>query len=81
MSESEITDGGPCSSSSSINTSSSDRETTPRKKPRYSCTFHPESNTFDWARVSRKGPTYAFCSICKRDITVAYGGAERFKEA
>ena len=73
-----MTDDVPRSSSSSSggpSTSGSDREGEPiRKKPRYTCTFHPESNTYDWARVSRKGPSYAFCSLCKRDISVAYGG-------
>ena len=46
------------------------------KKPRYACTFHPNSNTFSWAKVSRKGPSYAFCTICSRDISVAYGGTK-----
>lgn len=59
--EREVTgdDLGPRSSSSSsggTSTSGSDRDVEPvRKKPRYTCTFHPESsNTYDWARVSRK---------------------------
>ena len=78
MSEHDVTDDAlaPRSSSSSsgrASTSSGEGESVP-KKPRYMCTFHPESNTYDWARVSRKGPSYAFCSFCKRDISVAYGG-------
>ena len=46
----------------------------------YTRTFHPESNTYDWARVSRKGPSYAFCSLCKRDISVAYGGQKDLRK-
>ena len=61
------------SSSGRASTSSGEGESVP-KKPRYMCAFHPESNTYDWARVSQKGPSYAFCSFCKRDISVAYGG-------
>ena len=53
---------------------SSDTSRPCAKRPRYACTFHPESNTFPWAKVSRKGPSYAFCKICSRDISVAYGG-------
>ena len=32
------------------------------------CTFNPP-----WAR---KGPTFAYCSVCSRDISVAYGGTK-----
>ena len=42
-------------------------------EPRYSCVFHPESNKFTWAISSRKGPSYARCTVCNRDVSVAYG--------
>ena len=44
------------------------------KKPRYACRFHPDSNQFTWAKVSRKGPSFAYCTTCSRNISVAYGG-------
>ena len=44
------------------------------KKPRYACRFHPNSNQFTWAKVSRKGPSFAYCTTCSRNISVAYGG-------
>ena len=46
------------------------------KKTRYACTFNPESSKYAWARVSRKGPSFAFCTVCSRDISVAYGGTK-----
>ena len=46
------------------------------KEARYECTFQPDSNKFAWARVSRKGPSFAFCTICSRDVSVAYGGTK-----
>ena len=52
----------------------------PKKKPRYSCTFHPDSNKFTWAIVSRKGPTYARCTVCNRDVSVAYGGTKDLRK-
>lgn len=43
------------------------------KKPRYSCSFQ-SSSKFPWAIPSHKGASYALCKICKRHISVAYGG-------
>ena len=81
MSEKSDAPRSSSSSSGGASTSSSDRDGEfVRKKPRYSCTFHPESNTYDWARVSQKGPSYAFCSLCKRDISVAYGGQKDLRK-
>ena len=79
---SELSDGTECegtaSSSGAVATCSSSQpsEDGPRKRQRYSCTFHPESSHFAWAVVSRKGPTYARCTVCNRDISVAYGGTK-----
>ena len=56
--------------------SEASNETLSMKKPRYACTFHPESNKYAWAKVSRKGPSFAFCTVCLRDISVAYGGTK-----
>ena len=50
------------------------------EKPKYSCTFHPESNKFTWAIVSRKGPSYARCTVCNRDVSVAYGGTKDLRK-
>ena len=47
------------------------------KKPRYSGVFHPE--TVSWAKVSAKGPSYAHCTVCNRDVNVAYGGSKDLK--
>ena len=73
---------GTASSSGVLATCSSPqlREDGPKKRQRYSCTFHPESNQFAWAVVSRKGPTYARCMVCNRDISVAYGGTKDLKK-
>ena len=65
-------------SSSSEDETSEDDEVT-RKRARYSCTFRPESNSFKWAKSSRKGPSFAFCTVCSRDISVAYGGKKDLK--
>ena len=45
-----------------------------RNQGTYACIFHPDSKQFTWAKVSRKGPTFAYCTICSRNISVAYGG-------
>ena len=49
------------------------------KKAKYACSFHPESNKFRWAKVSKKGPSFALCTICSRDVSVAYGGIKDLK--
>ena len=46
------------------------------KKARYAYTFHPESSKFAWAKVSRKGLSFAFCTVYSRDISVSYGGTK-----
>ena len=51
-----------------------------KKKARYACTFYPGSNKFCWAVKSKKGPTFAFCKLCHRDISVAYGGSKDLKK-
>ena len=45
------------------------------KRARYACTFHPDAR-FPWAKVSKKGPIFAYCTLCSRDIRVAYGGTK-----
>ena len=51
-----------------------------KKRARYACTFHPETNTFKWAKVSKKGPSFAFCNLCSRNISVAYGGSKDLRK-
>ena len=69
------------SSSSAVTTGSSAQFSEElKKRPRYSCTFHPESNKFTRATVSRKGPTYARCTVCNRDVSVAYGGTKDLRK-
>ena len=46
------------------------------KRARYACTFTLDSTRFPWAKVSRKGPSFAYCCVCSRDISVAYGGTK-----
>lgn len=46
------------------------------KKSKYACSFRPGSNSYPWATVSRKGPSYALCRVCSHDISVAYGGTK-----
>lgn len=52
MSEDDGTDGESTSSST-------EGESAP-KRFRYACTFRPNSNTFTWAKVSMKGPSFAY---------------------
>ena len=52
----------------------------PKKRPRYSCTFHSESNKFTWAIAARKGPAYARCTVCNRNVSVAYGGTKDLRK-
>ena len=59
--------------------SSTDGESPP-KRPKYACTFRPGNNSFPWAKVSRKGPSYALCTVCSRDISVAYGGMKDLRK-
>jgi hypothetical protein len=51
-----------------------------RKRPWYACTFRPESNSFEWAKISKKGPSYAYCTVCSRNVSVAYGGRKDLKK-
>lgn len=46
------------------------------KRSKYACSFRPGSNSYSWATVSRKGPSYALCTVCSRDVSVAYGGTK-----
>ena len=81
--DSEFTDDSEyeASSSSTVATcSSAPLSEEPKKRPRYSCTFHSESNKFTRAIVSRKGPTYARCTVCNCDVSVAYGGTKDLRK-
>ena len=49
---------GSCSSSVEDTTSTDDYVS--MKRPRYACTFRPGTNTFEWAKVSKKGPRMPF---------------------
>ena len=49
------------------------------KKAKYACSFHPESNKFRWAKVLKKGPSFALCTVCSRDVSVVYGGMKDLK--
>lgn len=70
--DTESSAGGETSSSST------EGESTP-KRSRYACTFHPDSS-YSWAKVSRKGPSFAFCNVCSRDVSVAYGGRKDLRK-
>ena len=69
-------DGGTGGESSS---SSTEGESAP-KRSRYACAFRPDSNTYTWAKVSRKGPSFAYCTLCSRDVSVAYGGTKDLRK-
>ena len=76
----ELWDDSEYEASGSSTVTSAQLSGTPQKKPRYSCTFHPESSKFTWPIVSRKGPTYARCTVCNRDVSVAYGGTKDLRK-
>ena len=38
------------------------------------------SKTFPWSTDSKKGPTYAFCLRCNRDISLGRGGTKDLKQ-
>ena len=59
--------------------SSTEGESAP-KRSRYACTFRPDSSTYTWAKVSRKGPSFAYCSLCSHDVSVAYGGTKDLRK-
>lgn len=59
---------------------SQDNTTPPRKRKKYSCVFRKEhTKIFSWATASKKGPTYAFCVKCSRDISLGLGGTKDLK--
>ena len=62
---------GSCSSSVEDTTSTDDYVS--MKRPRYACTFRPDTNTFEWAKVLKKGASYAYCTVCSCNVSVAYG--------
>lgn len=73
MATSSASDGDTTTSS----ISSDETDASPaKKKARYACTFTPDFTRFPWAKVSRKGPSFAYCGVCSRDISVAYGGTK-----
>lgn len=41
-------------------------------KQRYKTAYR---QTYGWSASSRKGDTYAFCMVCKSDISIAHSGA------
>ena len=69
---------GSCSSSVEDTTSTDDYVS--MKRPRYACTFRPDTNTFEWAKVLKKGASYAYCTVCSRNVSVAYGGRKDMKK-
>ena len=56
---------------------SQDIATPPRKRKKYTCVFRKEhAKLFSWAKDSKKGPTYAFCMKCSRDVSLGLGGTK-----
>ena len=53
----------------------------PQKCKKYSCSFRKEYNKrFPWATDSKKGPSFAFCMPCGRDISLAQGGTKDLRK-
>ena len=73
---SSTTTSSPSESGGASSSDEMESTTRAQKRARYSCTFNPDSTRFPWAKVSRKGPTFAYCGVCSRDISVAYGGTK-----
>ena len=49
----------------------------PTKRKKYACIFRANlTKVFPWARPSKKGATYAFCTKCNRDISLGKGGSK-----
>ena len=62
--------------------SHSSRESTPprKKSKKYMCVYRKQySRNFPWSTDSKKGPTYAFCMRCNRDISMGQGGTKDLK--
>ena len=72
--EHESTSTSTCAISSYFAEDTSDTD-----KAKYACSFHPDSNKFRWAKVLKKGPLFALCTVCSRDVIVAYGGMKDLK--
>ena len=52
----------------------------PTKRKKYACIFRKEhEKIFPWAAQSSKGPSYAFCTKCSRDINLGQGGTKDLK--
>ena len=66
--------------SSNVGETSDEAPAATTKRARYACSFHPESNTCDWATVSTKGSSYACCKLCSRNVSVAYGGMKDLRK-
>ena len=48
--------------------------TPPKKRKKYACVFRKlYTQSFSWATELKKGPTYAFCKKCHRDICLGQG--------
>ena len=64
-------------SSEEVETESQQRGTPPpTKRKKYACIFRANlTKVFPWARLSKKGATYAFCIKCNRDISLGKGGS------
>ena len=49
----------------------------PRKLKKYTCVFrNKHAKLFSLATESKKGPTYAFCMKCSRDVSLGLGGTK-----
>ena len=53
----------------------------PQKRKKYSCSYRKEYNKrFPWVTDSKKGPSYAFCMPCGRNISLAQGGTKDLRK-
>ena len=62
-------------------TASSETSAPRQKRKKYSCTYRKQySKRFPWATASKKGPTYAFCMPCGRDVSLGQGGTKDLRK-
>ena len=74
---SDTTAASLASGTSTSDSGDTDSSSPLRKRKKYACVFHKQySKTFPWATDSKKGPTFAFCMRCNRDISLGQGGTK-----
>ena len=81
LSESEPDETENSGSAQTLTGSGGETSGLPQKRKKYSCNYRKEYNKrFPWETDSKKGPTFAFCMPCGRDISLAQSGTKDLRK-